>query len=228
MKNSGLKISIWGTILIFSSTTCSVQSIDRQVSSPISCSSSIECFSLVDSLFRNINRSVTKWSTLPKADSLINFHDYSNLTSNATILVKDFIEVPEAVDYLIRLGSDDGIRVILNGVEVFRNTEERGVQPDSDWIVVSLLEGSNEIFFQINQIVGNWGLHYNIEPYDEEKLKNLVLEYIPEIYADLPESCILPDSASHFAFKLDSRIKHDQFHILRIRWLDLITNTFSD
>ncbi len=228
MKNSGLIISIWGTILIFSSTTCSVESIDRQVSSPISCSSSIECFSIVDSLFQNINSSVTKWSILPKADSLINFHDYSNLTSNATILVKDFVEVPEAVDYLIRMGSDDGIRVFLNGVEVFRNTEERGVQPDSDWIVVSLLEGSNEIFFQINQIVGNWGLHYNIEPYDEEKLNNLIIEYIPEIYADLPESCILKDSVSHLAFKLDSRIKQDQFNILRVRWLDIFTNTSSE
>lgn len=182
---------------------------------------------MVDSLLSSESSAELFVTEVLPSDTVIQFGDYVGYQENSTILLKDNFEA-EFGRYLIRIGSDDGFRLFLNKERIGQNLSPRGLHPDTDWVVTDLKPGSNELIFQIDQLDGSWGLHYKIEAFDEEKVKNLILEYIPEIYADLPESCIIPNSASHLAFKLDSRIKQDQFHILRIRWLDIITNTFSD
>jgi hypothetical protein len=198
---------------------------DRALTSAIPCSNN--CSSIVDSLLSSGSSTELFVTEVLPSDTVIQFGDYVGYQENSTILLKDNFEA-EFGRYLIRVGSDDGFRLFLNKERIGQNLTPRGLHPDTDWVVTELQSGKNELIFQVDQLDGSWGLHYKIETYDEEKLKNLILEYIPEIYSDLPESCILPDSVSHLAFKLDSRIKHDQFHILRVRWLDIITNTFSD
>jgi hypothetical protein len=220
MKINGLIISICGTILFLSSPTCSKLENQRYVSNPIACASSNECFSIVDSLLNGKSDTESIWSELPKADSLINFHDYSYLNSNATILVKDFIEVHEASNYLIRLGSDDGIRVFLNKEEIYRNIIGRSLKPDSDWIQLPLKAGLNEIIYQVNQRDGGWGLYYKIE---EKAIKEeLLKEHIASIYRDLPNACIIEEVSGNFALNIDPRVQLDTFHSVHFQWVDPI------
>ncbi|MEQ9308003.1 MAG: hypothetical protein RLN90_01010 [Balneolaceae bacterium] len=186
-----------------------------------------DCSSVVDSLLSSNSLAKFFVTEVLPSDTVIQFGDYVGYQENSTILFKDNYEAKSG-SYLIRIGSDDGFRLFVNNKLVGQNLNKRGLHPDTDWIVVELLSGTNELIFQVDQYNGSWGLHYNIEPYDEEKLKKLILKYIPEIYSDLPEACILPDSSYSLTLEMDLRIKYDQFHALRYRWLDLVNNFSSD
>lgn len=56
----------------------------------------------------------------------------------------------------VRLGSDDGATVWLNGWRVHDNRVDRGVVFDSDVVPIRLEEGTNEILVRISQGGGGW------------------------------------------------------------------------
>lgn len=62
-----------------------------------------------------------------------------------------------ARDAVLSFGSDDGIRIWVNGVEVFKHETQRGYQPDSESVDVKLKEGVNRILLKISQHDGGWG-----------------------------------------------------------------------
>ncbi len=197
----------------------------RALTSSLSCS--VDCSSVVDSLLSSNTLSKLFVTEVLPTDTVIQFGDYVGYQENSTILFKDNYEAKSGT-YLFRIGSDDGFRLFINNKLDGQNLNKRGLHPDTDWIVAKLISGVNELIFQVDQYNGSWGLHYNIEPLEEEKLNKLILKYIPEIYSDLPEACILPDSSNFLTLKMDSRIKHDQFNTLRFRWQDIISNSNSD
>ena len=58
----------------------------------------------------------------------------------------------------LALGSDDGILVWLNGVEIFRtSTTARPYRPREDTLTVHLREGRNRILVKVLQRTGGWG-----------------------------------------------------------------------
>lgn len=63
----------------------------------------------------------------------------------------------EAKDAQIRIGSDDGVRIWLNGQTVHENNIDRGMLLDQDIVPVQLEEGDNELLVQVTQVVGGWG-----------------------------------------------------------------------
>ena len=64
----------------------------------------------------------------------------------------------EAQDAKLLAGSDDGLAVWLNGVQVWQNlTVMRGVTPDQDVIPVQLQAGRNIMLLKISQGQGTWG-----------------------------------------------------------------------
>ena len=62
-----------------------------------------------------------------------------------------------ARDALLSLGSDDGIRVWLNGVIVHENETGRGYTPDADTAPVKLKAGINRILVKVDNYIGGWG-----------------------------------------------------------------------
>lgn len=66
------------------------------------------------------------------------------------------VNVPEAIDAQIRLGSDDGNQVWLNGKQVFENRVDRGAALDQDRVDVHLNKGLNSILVKISQGGGGW------------------------------------------------------------------------
>lgn len=66
------------------------------------------------------------------------------------------IAVPEAKDVVVRTGSDDGIKVWLNGQSIIENNIDRGCAPDQDQGAGRLQAGVNSILVQVTQILGGW------------------------------------------------------------------------
>ncbi|XAM01400.1 PSD1 and planctomycete cytochrome C domain-containing protein [Phycisphaeraceae bacterium D3-23] len=60
----------------------------------------------------------------------------------------------------LSLGSDDGIRVYLNGEEVYANNVQRGVTPDSDQTAITLRPGENTLVLKIINGGGQAGFYY--------------------------------------------------------------------
>ena len=58
----------------------------------------------------------------------------------------------------LRIGSDDGVKVWLNGQVVWTNQVPRGLQLDQDIVPVELKKGNNRLLFKVDQETAEWGL----------------------------------------------------------------------
>jgi alpha-galactosidase len=60
-------------------------------------------------------------------------------------------------DVVLKMGSDDGIKVWLNGKQVHRMEAMRGYSLDSDTANVQLKKGANHVVVKLSQLAGGWG-----------------------------------------------------------------------
>lgn len=68
------------------------------------------------------------------------------------------VEMPEETDAVLGIGSDDGVKVWLNGELVHENWISRGVTIDEDRVPVTFKQGTNHLVLKIqNQGGGPWG-----------------------------------------------------------------------
>jgi HEAT repeat protein len=61
-----------------------------------------------------------------------------------------------AQDVVLTLGSDDGIKVWLNGAVVHANNAARGFKLDEDQVKVTLKQGANTLLIKVTQGAGQW------------------------------------------------------------------------
>lgn len=207
--------------LLFSCTKKPSLGEGRFLSTAISCKTDTLCFSIVDSLlWKSGNQALTEkleWNPLSRADTIINFHEYTNIQEQATILVLNNFQVEKEGTYILRLGSDDGFRIFVNSKNVASRIIGRSLQLDSDWIPIQLREGNNRIIIQVNQGIGDWKLHYRIDK--GEHLESLVADHIIEIYRDLTDLNIIPDTSTALTLDKDPRQHLDRWHSITYRWI---------
>lgn len=76
----------------------------------------------------------------------------------------------------LELGSDDGVKVWLNGQLVHQNNAERPAQPGQDKADVTLKEGVNTVLVKLTQGAGQWALCLRFRTPDGGKLEGLKVE----------------------------------------------------
>jgi WD40 repeat protein len=79
--------------------------------------------------------------------------------NSANYLVKE-IEVTNEMELPISLGSDDGIKVFLNGKTVLAKNIGRGAAPDQDQVVLNLKKGKNTVLLKIHNGGGPSGFYF--------------------------------------------------------------------
>lgn len=67
------------------------------------------------------------------------------------------IEMPEETSGILGIGSDDGVKVWLNGELIHQNWALRGVVPDNDRVPVTFKKGKNQLVLKIQNAGGDWG-----------------------------------------------------------------------
>jgi CubicO group peptidase (beta-lactamase class C family) len=67
------------------------------------------------------------------------------------------LSLPAARRGVLGLGSDDAVKVWVNGREVHTRWVARGLEPDSDIVPVSFVEGANRVLVKVQNIEGDWG-----------------------------------------------------------------------
>ena len=72
------------------------------------------------------------------------------------------IHVSEAADAVVRTGSDDGIKVWVNGEAVLENNVDRGSDFDQDHAPARLRAGENHILVCVTQNAGGWNFRLRL------------------------------------------------------------------
>ena len=67
------------------------------------------------------------------------------------------IVMPEAASVLLALGSDDGVKVWLNGEKVHDQWVLRGVETDADLVPLQLKKGPNRLLLKVQNAEQGWG-----------------------------------------------------------------------
>jgi CubicO group peptidase (beta-lactamase class C family) len=100
-----------------------------------------------------------QWKLLDSENGLINFTEALGDSEFAYAYAWAEVHSPEAQTVLAGFGSDDGIRVWLNGELVLSNWISRTPHPDDDIVLLPLKKGKNELLIKIQNKRGGWGFY---------------------------------------------------------------------
>jgi hypothetical protein len=76
----------------------------------------------------------------------------------------------------LELGSDDGIKVWLNGQLVHANNVTRPADPSQDKVEVTLKQGWNRLLLKVTQGGGEWAVCARLRRLDGSKLEGLKVQ----------------------------------------------------
>ena len=87
----------------------------------------------------------------------------------ALVYLLTFIQTEEEARRVLRIGSDDSVKVWLNGEAVHAAATGRALKPDKDMVSVDLRSGMNCLMLKVTDSTENWGLAIRFE--DESGLE---------------------------------------------------------
>jgi hypothetical protein len=90
--------------------------------------------------------------------------------------LKTVVEVERAQEARLEIGSDDGVKVWLNGEVVHANNAMRGLTVGSDVCTVNLRRGANVLLFKVTQGGGDWRLCCRIRGVDGFALEGVRID----------------------------------------------------
>ncbi len=114
-----------------------------------------------------MNGAKARWHAVSaRGDGFVNLRAVMNAKKlpeeNALAYALVYIESPSAREVELLTGTDDGVKIWLNGEAVHNNDIYRGAFPDEDRVKVKLIEGRNELLVKVHQGTGGWGFYMRI------------------------------------------------------------------
>ena len=122
------------------------------------------------------------WSAMPIGTDksrpwLIEFDKTPGIAGhNAVVYLRTRIQSPARQEARIEAGSDDGIKIWLNGKVVHANNATRPNTPGSDRAKVTLEEGWNDLLVKVTQGGGEWSVCLRFRGPGGERLVGLVAD----------------------------------------------------
>jgi CubicO group peptidase (beta-lactamase class C family) len=97
------------------------------------------------------------WKPYTATDDKIDFDALFSKPDYAVAYALAEIKTDSAFTAFLAVGSDDGVKVWLNGKLVHRNWVGRALTPDQDVMPVTLVKGSNQLLVKVQDVVRDWG-----------------------------------------------------------------------
>jgi len=101
--------------------------------------------------------SPSKWISVNTNSRVVSFLEFLGSSPAKTCYALTFIESSKAMPVILKCGSDDGIKIILNGKLIHNNNVWRGVVPDDDIVRCEFKKGINSVLVKINNGSGDFG-----------------------------------------------------------------------
>jgi hypothetical protein len=117
-----------------------------------------------------------QWEHLKKPAGLINLASIIGGNDCAAYLRTNVWSAKEQ-EAILELGSDDGVKVWLNGQLVHANNVMRGIGPGQDKVKVTLKQGWNTLMLKVTQGGGDWAACVRLVGTDGKKLHNIGERY---------------------------------------------------
>lgn len=99
----------------------------------------------------------TEWSKYLSPSNIVSFKKQFPNSDNSVVYAYSEIDLSEEFYGAISVGSDDGIKVWLNGKLIHENKAMRGVMKDEDIIPAYFPKGKNRILAKIDNLQGGFG-----------------------------------------------------------------------
>jgi len=99
------------------------------------------------------------WTTKPKWKDGVVYNELPDTANGASYLYRT-IEVASARPLPASFGSDDGIKVWLNGKLVLTDNAARGAAPDQNKVDLQLVAGTNKLLVKISNLGGPSGFYF--------------------------------------------------------------------
>lgn len=97
-----------------------------------------------------------EWTRVESAEDIVDLKKNSNPSDYAIAYAWAEIDMPQATKAILGVGSDDGVKIWLNGSLVHENWAARSTDPDDDAIPVEFHRGKNQLLLKIQNIKGDW------------------------------------------------------------------------
>ena len=89
----------------------------------------------------------------------IGMTENTNLDDITAYAFTTLVSETDQPNVMMRVGSDDSIKVWLNGEVVFSNATNRGYRKNDDVFQVNLKKGDNLLLVKVSERRGSWGMH---------------------------------------------------------------------
>jgi hypothetical protein len=108
--------------------------------------------------YKGKNGATVSWRTVRADDAgHVRLDDLIRPNEQAIVYAVAYVLSPDDRDAALLLGSDDGVRVWVNGGLVHTNPIYRAAEPDLDRVAVRLTKGWNKVLIKVLQGAGGWG-----------------------------------------------------------------------
>jgi D-arabinan exo alpha-(1,3)/(1,5)-arabinofuranosidase (non-reducing end) len=110
--------------------------------------------------YQGKNGAAVRWRTV-RADGAgyVRLDDLVKPNEQALVYAAAYVHSPDDREAALLLGSDDGVRVWVNGELVHTNPVYRAAEPDLDRVDVRLKKGWNKVLIKVLQGAGGWGYY---------------------------------------------------------------------
>lgn len=103
-----------------------------------------------------------KWTAHESSGDIVDLIDALGQHDFAVAYATATIDSPEARTLLVGLGSDDAVRVWLNGELVHENPAPRAVKADDDVFPIKLKKGANHLLVKVLNDQGGWAFTFRV------------------------------------------------------------------
>lgn len=112
--------------------------------------------------YTNKQQQILKWTHYKnELTGYIDFAKLLNPSEEGVAYATRNFEVPQDTKMKVGLGSNDGVKVWLNGELLLDKKSSRVAEPDQEILTLPLKRGKNTVLVKIDQIGGGWGFYFS-------------------------------------------------------------------
>ncbi|MHB0936992.1 MAG: TIGR03790 family protein [Armatimonadota bacterium] len=115
-----------------------------------------------------------QWRSLHADNNFVDFAGYLTPNTNALAYAHVYLHAPAATACSLVFGANDGIRVWVNGEQIFQQRVRRtAVDPDQNTVGITLRAGWNRLLVKVDQESGGWGFFMRLLAKGGKPLKDI-------------------------------------------------------
>jgi hypothetical protein len=114
---------------------------------------------------QEVDGTVRRWEKVAPDEGYVNLADGLDNCDYSVGYAWTEVDVPNETDVLFGIGSDDGIKIWVNGTLVHDQWVQRPCKLDEDLVPLRLKKGKNSILIKIQNMKGEWGYGCRLRPH---------------------------------------------------------------